>query len=180
MYTWVRPLKNKTGQRVTDSFKSILNEKISLMLQSDKGSEYKNAQFQTLLKECGIRCYTCENYNIKAAIVESFNRTLKTRMYKYFTNSKSFRYVDIFQDLVYADNNSHQMSIGMEPAMVTAMNEQWVRRKLFRLQPEKLTWRLQIAQQVRISKRRQVFEKGYLAGWSKRFWSSAIDSPPLL
>ena len=58
------------------------------MLQSDKGTDYKNVQFQSLLKECDIRFYTSENYDIKAAIVERFNRTLKTRMYRYFTHSE--------------------------------------------------------------------------------------------
>ena len=94
-YAWVRPLKNKSGQSVTEAFKSILNEEIPLMLQSDKCTEYKNSQFQSMLKKYDIRFYTSENDDIKAAIVERFNRTLKTRMYRYFTHSKSFRYVDV-------------------------------------------------------------------------------------
>ena len=53
-YAWVRPLKNKSGQIVTKAFKSILNEEIPLMLQSDKGTEYKNAQFQSMFKEYDI------------------------------------------------------------------------------------------------------------------------------
>ena len=57
------------------------------MPQSDKGTEYKNAQFQSMLKEYDIRFYISENDDIKAAIVERFNRTLKTRMYRYFTHS---------------------------------------------------------------------------------------------
>ena len=40
-YAWVRPLKNKSGQSVTEAFKLILNEEIPLMLQNDKGTEYK-------------------------------------------------------------------------------------------------------------------------------------------
>ena len=83
-YAWVRPLKNKYGQSVTEPFQSILNDEIPLMLQSDKGIEYKNVQFQSMLKEYDIRFYTSENDDIKAAIVERFNRTLKTRMYRYF------------------------------------------------------------------------------------------------
>ena len=50
-YPWVRSLKNKSGQSVTEAFKPILNEEIHLMLQSDKGTEVKNVQFQSLLKE---------------------------------------------------------------------------------------------------------------------------------
>ena len=87
-YAWVRSLKNKSRQSVTEAFKSILNEEIPLMLQSDKGTEYKNVQFQSLHKECDIRFYTSKNDDIKAAIVERFNRTLKTRMYRYFTHSE--------------------------------------------------------------------------------------------
>ena len=59
----------------------------------------------------------------KAAIVERFNRTLKTRMYRYFTHSKSFRYVDVLQDLVYWYNHTHHRSIGMERGMVSRKNE---------------------------------------------------------
>ena len=75
------------------------------MLQSDKGTEYKNVQFQSLLKESDNRFYTSENDNIKAAVVERFKRTLKTQMYRYFTHSKSFSYVDVLQDLVYSYNH---------------------------------------------------------------------------
>ena len=58
----------------------------------------------------------------------------------------------------------------MEPAMVSLKNEQHVRRKLFHLQPEKSKWKFKIGQQVRISKRRIVFEKGYVAGWSEEIF----------
>ena len=51
-YVWVRPLKNKSGQSVTEAFKSILKEEIPLILQSDKDTGYKNVQFQSMLKEC--------------------------------------------------------------------------------------------------------------------------------
>ena len=179
-YAWPHPLKNTSGQSVTEAFKSILNEEISIMLQNDKGTEYKNAQFQSILKEYDIRFYTSENDDIKASIVERFNRTLKTRMYRYFTHSTRFRYVDVLQDLVYSYNYTHHSSIRIEPAMVSLKNEQRVRRKLFHLQPEKSKWKFKIGQQVRISKRRQVFEKDMLQAGRKRFLLSQIDSPPLL
>ena len=64
-YAWIRPLKNKSGQSVTEAFKSILNEEILLMLQSDKGTEYKNAQFPSMLNEYDIRFYTSEMMTLK-------------------------------------------------------------------------------------------------------------------
>ena len=69
-FSKVRPLKNKSSQSVTEAFKSILNKEIPLMLQSDKDTEFKNVQFQSLLKEYDIRFYTSENDDIKATIVE--------------------------------------------------------------------------------------------------------------
>ena len=107
------------------------------MLQSDKGTEYKNIQFQSLFKEYDMRFYTSENDDIKAAIVERFNPTLKTRMYRYFIHSKDFRYVNVLQDLVYSYNHTHHRTIEMEPAMASAKNEQRVRRKQFHLQIKK-------------------------------------------
>ena len=65
-------------------------------------------------------------------------------MYRYFNHSKSFKYVDVLQDLVYSYNYTHHMSIGIEPVMVTPKNEQRVRRKLFHLQPEKSKWKFKV------------------------------------
>ena len=78
-----------------------MEEKFPLYLQTDKGTEFKNTLFQGQLTEYKIKFYTSENDDIKAAIVERFNRSLKTRMYRYFTHSKSYRYVDVLQDLVH-------------------------------------------------------------------------------
>ena len=36
-----------------------------------------NSTFQSMLTERGIKFYTSENEDIKAAVVERFNRTLK-------------------------------------------------------------------------------------------------------
>ena len=163
--------KNKSDQSVTEVFKSILNEEIPLMLQSDKGTEFKNIQFQSLLKKYYTRFYTSENNDIKATIVEGFNRTLKARMYTYFTHSKSFKYVDVLRDLVYSYNHTYHRSIGMDPAMVSPKNEERVRRMLYHLQPKNIKLNFKVGQQVTISKMRPVFEKGYVADWSEEIFN---------
>ena len=133
-YAWVRPLKNKSGLCVKEAFESILKEKVPLYFQIDKGTKFKNALFQCQLKEYKIKFYTSENDDIKAAMVERFNRTLKTRIYRYFTYSKSYRYVDVLEDLVHSYNHTYHCSIGMSPATVNVKNESLVRQKLFRIQ----------------------------------------------
>ena len=88
-YAWVRSLKNKSGLCVKEAFESILQEKVPLYLQTDKGTEFKNTLFQGQLKEYKIKFDTSEKDDISAAIVERFNRTLKSRMYRYFMHSKN-------------------------------------------------------------------------------------------
>ena len=76
-YAWVRPLKNKSGLWVKEAFETILEEKVPLYSQTDKGTEFKNTLFQGQLTEYKIKLYTSEIDDIKAAIVERFNRNLK-------------------------------------------------------------------------------------------------------
>ena len=63
-------------------------------LQTDKGTEFLNRNFQSLLKEKSIDFFITNSY-LKASVVERFNRTLKTRMWKYFTAKNTRVYIDI-------------------------------------------------------------------------------------
>jgi len=86
---------------VTEAFEKILDSGGDCrMLQTDKGSEFVNSSFQQMLKRHNIHFYTSENENIKAAVVERFNRTRKTKMYRYFTFKNTWRYINILQDQV--------------------------------------------------------------------------------
>jgi len=116
---------------VTEAFEKILDSGgDSRMLQTDKGSEFDNSSFQQMLKRHNIHFYTSENEDIKAAVVERFNRTLKTKMYRYFTFKNTLRYIDILQDLVDSYNTTRHRSIGMSPDEVTVANEAMVRSRL--------------------------------------------------
>ena len=100
-FAWVVPIKNKTGKTLVDAFKSVLKSGRSpKSLQTDKGTEFKNKDFQNFLKSKKIHFFTTENPETKASIVESFQRTLKSRMWKYFTHHRTLRYVDVLPKLV--------------------------------------------------------------------------------
>ena len=70
------------------------------MAQSDKGIEVLNSTFQSMLNRRGIKIYTSQNDDLKAAVVERFNRTLKTKMYGYFTHKNTRIYADVLDDLL--------------------------------------------------------------------------------
>ena len=99
-------------------------------LQTDKGTEFLNHNFQSLLKENSIHFFTT-NSELKASMVERFNRTLKTRMWKYFTAKNNRVYIDILQDIIHGFNNSYHRSIGRVAASVSLLSVGQVRRKLY-------------------------------------------------
>ena len=76
------------------------------MVQSDKGIEFLNTSFQSMLRRHGIHFYTSENEDLKAAVVERFNRSLKDKMFRYFTHLNTRRYVDALDDLLHSYNNT--------------------------------------------------------------------------
>ena len=136
------------------------------MVQSDKGTEFLNSTFKAMLQRRGIHFYTSENKDLKASVVERFNRTLKTKMYRYFTHANTQRYVDVLDDLVHSYNNTYHRSIGMAPVEVGPHNEDVVRARLYPLKSKSFKWKHRVGDKVRIAMQRQPFRKGYLGDWS--------------
>jgi len=114
-----------TGRDVSNALEGILTEQRCNMVQSDKGTEFLNSMFKSML----LKFYTSENEDIKAAVVERFNKMLKQKMYRYFIAKRTRRYVDVLPDLVQSYNNTHHRSICMASMEVTANNEDVVRRR---------------------------------------------------
>ena len=115
-YKWVRPMKNKTGCSLLEFFDSILSEGTKPeKLRTDKGTEFLNESFQQYLKKKDIQFYTA-NIEPKASVVERVNRTLKFKLYHYFTAVNSLRYIDVLQNLVDSYNNTYHRSTCRAPA----------------------------------------------------------------
>ena len=172
-FAWVVPLKNKTSESLVNSFQSILNTSRSPeKLQTDKGTEFLNHDFQSFLKERNIHFFTT-NSELKASVVERFNHTLKTRMWKYFTAKNNRVYIDILQDIVHGYNNSYHRSIGQSPASVSLLNVGQVRRKLYSNSWTKpgRKFKFKLGDQVRISKSRRTFKKSYLPSWTQEIFT---------
>ena len=94
-YLWVIPLKTKTGSALVTAFKKILESgRKPQKIQTDQGTEFFNKHFKDLMKEEEIQLYNTYN-ETKASIVERVIRTLKTRMWRYFTAKKTMRYIEV-------------------------------------------------------------------------------------
>ena len=168
-YAWVKPLKRKTAKEIVNAFREILLERKPKKVRSDKGTEFLNKEFQALLKKDGVDFYTANN-DVKAAIVERFNRTLKGRMYRYFTAKNTLRYIDDLQDFVDSYNNTYHRSIGMRPSEVNPENADAVRKKLFKKESRKSKRVFRIGDYVRLSLKKRMFKKGYLQNYTEEIF----------
>jgi hypothetical protein len=167
---WVEPTKDKSCPEITRAFKSILDssDQAPAKVWTDRGKEFLNRHFQQLLKSRNIKHYTCNNPETKCSIVERFNRTIKTKIWKYFTNLPewdNFKYIDVLPDLVDSYNNSYHKTIQMSPNEVNKQNEAFVRNRL--LASGLPSPKLKLGDTVRVSKVKGIFEKGYLPNWSE-------------
>ena len=167
---WCIPLKNKSAVSLVAAFAPLLGNKAPITLQTDKGSEFLNRVLQKLLKEYGVHHFTTHNEETKASIVERFNRTLKTRMWRYFTKIQSVRYIDVLHDFVRCYNNTFHRAIGMAPYEVNATNQEEVWQRLYGHESVGIP-KYRVGDCVRISKAKRQFKKGYMANWSEELFT---------
>ena len=171
-YAWVIPVKSKSGSDILKGFRQLL--KISKprkpeKLQTDAGKEFLNKPLQEFFKSNGIHHF-CSHSDKKAAVVERFNRTLKTRMWAYFTARHTKKYLPKLGDFVNSYNHSFHRSIGMDPINVSTKDEDKIWLKLYGANSKSKTIKGKPpldGKRVRISKVKEIFHKGYLPNWSE-------------
>ena len=122
----VRSAKEQVSSLVGGSLYTVAKQRAPNTLQTDKGTTFLNRSLQELLNENGVHHFATHNGETKASIVERFNRTLKTRMWRYFTKAQSVRYVDVLQAFMRSYNDTYHRSIGLAPSEVTSTNHEAV------------------------------------------------------
>ena len=163
-YAWARVLKDKTGKQVACAFKAIFTHdgRVPVKIQTDKGREFLNKDVNCLFKKYGVHHFVTNN-EVKAGVVEWFNRTLKTKMWRYFTANNTFTYIDVLPQLLKSYNHSYHRTIKTRPVDVNQSNSLAVWRTVYvqgiKTKPEVPLFRK--GDHVRISKSKGVFAKGY-------------------
>lgn len=170
---YTRPLKTKRPPEVAKAFESILKSAKAkpYVVVSDQGSEFIAGTFQEMLKQHNIAFFPAYSFN-KASIVERVQRTIKSKMFKYFTAKNTRKYYDILAKLTEAYNDRKHRSIGMAPNQVNAQNVQLVKMRLYGPPPSKLkSPKLKIGDKVRLRETKKVFKKGYLPTYTDELYT---------
>lgn len=168
-FAWAVPVKSKDAGSVADGFSKVLGQaspRKPKRLQTDKGKEFFNSTFAALMRRNGIHHFASES-DMKAAVVERFNRTVKTRIYTYLSDRGSVRWVDVLQDLLKAYNASSHRTIGMAPEQVESKHEDRLWTKMYGDGDTYLKPAIPKGTIVRLNKSKGVFDKGYMPNWSK-------------
>ena len=189
-YAWSIPLKDKTAKSILEAFKSILRDSGGKpnRLWTDKGSEFYNKDFIKFLKSNDISLYSTFGEH-KASSVERFNRTLKTLMWKRFSEEGTRRWIDMLPELMKEYNNRKHSVIKMTPKQAYKLSKEEERKLWKSLYKEpyknikskekinKLKPKFKVGDWVRISRVKGVFEKGYHPNWSQEIFKiKAVSS----
>ena len=167
-YGWLVPLKDKTCKSIAMALKTIFKERQPEEMWVDKGKEFYNKDVKEL-----VELYSTENEE-KSSVVERWIRTMKERMWKYFTDNNTNRYVDVLTDLVKGYNNTRHSSIKMTPVEASQKkNELRVWRTLYpdHLERRDINPEFSVRDKVRISKKKKTFEKGYTTRWTEEIFT---------
>ncbi len=169
-YAWSVPTKDKTGRSITDAFDKVVKSsgRKPEKLWVDQGTEFYNRVFRSWLKENDIEMYSTHNDG-KAVVVERFNRTIKEKMWKYFSANNTHKYIDILDSLMDLYNSGYHRSIKMSPKEASLVeNETEVRRNLYRsVDKSTKPAKFKEGDTVRISVKKSIFEKGYTPRWTE-------------
>ena len=182
-YGYAVPLKTKTGKEVANALQSIFKKETPKKLWVDRGKEYYNQEVLKLLKENDIEIYSTHN-DEKCSVIERWNRTIKTKLWKYFSANGTYKYTDVLQALIDKYNTTKHRSIGMTPTDARKpSNYQEVFKNLYfrKAQSGNIKPKFKVGDKVRISVKKKKFDKGYTINWSDKIYTiSAIKESTFL
>ncbi|KAL3113789.1 hypothetical protein niasHT_013848 [Heterodera trifolii] len=117
------PVKSKKPADVKRAFEEVFGQmpKLPETLYTDRGLEFVAKPMKEFFAENGIKKYETSSKK-KAAVAERAIRTLKTRLYKYFSAKNTSAWVDVLPKFLAAINNSVCRATGLRPNDITDAN----------------------------------------------------------
>ena len=171
-YAWGRMIKNKQAITVMEAIKSVIekSKRQPKKIHADDGNEFKG-EFNKYLKSKNIKLYLTHT-GLKASVVERFNRTIKEKIWRYFTSSKETSYYKYLDDFFESYNASYHRSIKMAPKEVNQKNSDKVFENLYGYDKNigsenQIKIKFKKGDYVRITKYKSIFSKGYERNWNQ-------------
>ena len=172
-YAWAIPLKNKCCLSITYGFKLVLGEspqggseiRKPEKLWVDRGSEFYNKTFKSLLKEYETKLSSTYS-DLKAVFIERFNRTLLHIINILMFINGDGNWVNTLNDAVITYNNNIHSTINMTP--VGASNNP--DKVKYNFSFENIKPKLKVGDYVRNADKLNIFSKGYTSNWNNELF----------
>lgn len=172
-FAFAIPLKNKGSREVKKAFEKIFASRVPQKIQTDRGKEFLNKDVSVLFKSLNINHFTTKNDEIKCSNVERFNRTLKSKMWKYFTAKGTRRWIDKLDEFLESYNNSKHSKTKFKPTNVNDSNASRVFENIYGyatmrdyLKAVKKISKFKIGDEVRIPHKLSTFDKKFYPLWT--------------
>ena len=158
-YSWSIPLKTKTIKEIKSCFQKIFKERKPLYIWSDQESAFFSKEMFKFFEDHNIKIYYT-NSNLKAVVIERFNRSLRELMMKKFVKSNNTVWYNILPELLKTYNNRYHHTIKMKPIDANKLIEKHIKNTVYNYDITNKKPKYKINDLVRISfKRRQLFDK---------------------
>ena len=156
------PSKDKREISIVNAFQKIISKgRKSNKIWIDQGGEFYNKLFKRFLKINNIEM--CSTYNEgKSVVAEKFIRTLKNKIFKHMTAVSKNVYFDMLDDIINRYNKTVRRSIKMKPIDVTSDSYAECIKDSDKTKPK-----FKVADRVKISMYKNIFDKGYTQNWSE-------------
>jgi IS30 family transposase len=167
---YVAPVRSKSPKHVIEAFEQIfigLNGNLPHKIYTDRGLEFEAKRMHEFFKEKEIEKRVVFSPDVHASIAERANRTIKERLYRYFSEQNTVRWVDAVQKIVERINSTPNRTTGIEPEKVNFKNARKLYERLYK-EDQRTDSRhpLSTEQIVRISKEKGKFEKSFLPNYT--------------
>ena len=95
-FGWTVPLKNKSAQKIKDSFETILigSKRKPNLIASERGKEFYNKIFEDFLNKTNIKLYS-GNSSFGSVFAERFNRTIRDLLKKPVFQKGDAKWIDV-------------------------------------------------------------------------------------
>lgn len=158
------PIKSKSGVDVEAALRKAWETmRAPRKLQTDHGREFYNKDVKALLRANRVHHFSTHQ-DLKAQIVERFNRDLRENLKKSMAERKSLRYLDVLPDYLYGYNHRpHGTLYPYAPADVNRANEKHVFDIQYGdyLREKNRRHKFSVGDLVRIAVFRGLFRKSY-------------------
>ena len=181
-YGWSEPLLNKKPQSIKKVFTQLIrkSKRKPKVLTSDSGTEFNNSLFKRFLINKKIKHFIARNTEVKASVVERWNRTKKEQIYKYMFFNKTNRFVNILNNIIDNYNSTIHSRTKYKPIDVNKNNEHIVFKNLYNIYETLKEPSFIVGDYVRIQRIKKTFEKGYKPNWSQELFtiSKVLNTSP--